>query len=171
MGFENIILTGFMGTGKTTVGKLLASKLNYEFVDTDDLIMSRCGKTIAQIFETEGENAFRNMEKGVAAELSEKEKLVVSTGGKMMLDTANAFALKKSGKIFCLVATPEEIMGRVSADSAIERPLLQGPAPEERIMRLFEERKEGYGRFTQIDTTGKNPQTVCSEIMDLFQEG
>lgn len=162
-----------MGTGKTTAGKLLSKELGYDFVDTDDLIMSRCGKTVALIFETEGENSFRSMERELAIELSEKEKLVISTGGKMMLDSENCTVLKKNGRIFCLAATPEEIMSRVSAnsvDSVVERPLLQVPEPEKRILRLLEERKEGYGKFVQINTTGKSPETVCKEIMKLFQE-
>ena len=92
-----------MGTGKTTAGKLLSKELGYDFVDTDDLIMSRCGKTVALIFETEGENSFRSMERELAIELSEREKLVISTGGKMMLDSENCAVLKKNGRIFCSV--------------------------------------------------------------------
>ncbi len=168
MNSENIILTGFMGTGKSTVGKLLAQALDYEFVDTDEIIMSRCGKTVAQIFETQGEGIFRKMEHDLALELSKIEKLVISTGGKMMLDSQNADTLGRRGNVFCLVATPDEIVARVSVDVTIERPLLQVENPKERILELLEERKEGYGEFTQIKTTGKFPDNVCREIMELL---
>ena len=112
----NIIITGFMGTGKTTVGKLLAKQLDYDFVDTDELIVTRSGQTVEEIFQEKGEETFREMEAAVAQELGGKEGLVISTGGRTMLDPKNATALSKGGRVFCLVATPEEIMERLEAE-------------------------------------------------------
>jgi len=168
MARSNIILTGFMGTGKSTVGKLLAEQLDYEFVDTDELIQSRTGQTIPEIFREQGEAAFRGMEAAVARELGEKEGMVIATGGRMMLDAANAEALCRRGQVFCLVATPEEILQRVSADACFERPLLESPNPMERIVELMQERKAGYGRFTQLITSGKSPAEVAGELLKIF---
>ena len=160
----NIILTGFMATGKTTIGRLLASQLGYEFVDTDRLIEDRCGLTIAEIFQEKGETVFRSMEADVARELGGKEGLVIATGGGLALDPANVAALKSRGRIFCLVATPEAIMGRASSD-AVVRPLLEGSNPMERIMELIKEREKAYMHFTQVDTTGKTPDEVVGILL------
>ncbi len=122
MSRPNIILTGFMATGKTTVGKLLAEQLDYEYVDTDELIVERSGQTVAEIFREKGEAAFREMEATVSRELGDKEGLVISTGGHLMLDAANAAALSKRGRVFCLVATPKEILQRIQNDKRVKRP-------------------------------------------------
>ena len=126
---RNIVLTGFMGTGKTTVGRLLAERLGYEFVDTDSLIEQRHG-TIAEIFRSRGEDAFRQIERELAAELGDRQGLVISTGGRLMLDPRNVASLSRNGRVFCLVATPDEILDRIVKDEAgIERPLLSVPDP------------------------------------------
>ena len=120
----NIVLTGFMGTGKTTAGRLLAERLGMEFVDTDELLEERHGP-IAEIFETRGEAAFRELEHALAEELSDRRGVVISTGGRMMLDADNVTALSRTGRVFCLVATPDEIFDRVSSDAdRTARPLL-----------------------------------------------
>ena len=106
----NIVLTGFMGTGKTTVGKKIAQQLAYDFVDTDELIQERAGKTVPEIFQEMGEVAFREMEAAVARELAGRQGIVISTGGRLMLDPDNAAALSSTGRVFCLVATPEDIL-------------------------------------------------------------
>jgi shikimate kinase len=168
MSSENIILTGFMGTGKTTVGRTLAAELGYEFVDTDVLIESRIGMSIAEFFREQGEAAFRKIESELAQELSHRQGLVISTGGRMMLDPTNALALSKTGLVFCLVAAPEEILQRVSGDGNV-RPLLQGPDSLEQIVELLEQRAEGYKRFPQIETTGKLPQTIAHELAERVQ--
>ena len=159
-----------MGTGKTTVGKLVAEALQYEFVDTDVEIMNRYHCTIAQIFENQGESAFRSMESELARELSLRQGLVISTGGKMMLDKANKDALEKSGPVFCLVADPGEIMHRVSRDSGAKRPLLQKADGMETLVTLLAERKQGYGQFIQVDTTAKSPDEVAQALMAMFHK-
>lgn len=142
---SNIILTGFMGTGKTTVGQLLAQRLQRPFVDTDALIVERDCRSIAQIFAEDGEAAFRAWERRVALELAQQQELVIATGGRLMLDEDNAEALEASGQVFCLTAVPETILARVQDDS--KRPLLNVPNPAERIAQLLEIRREGYGRY------------------------
>jgi shikimate kinase len=169
MSKPNIILTGFMATGKTTVGKGLAEQLGYAFVDTDELIAERSGQTVAEIFREKGEAAFRRMESEIARELGEKEGLVVSTGGRLMLDPANAAALGRRGRVFCLVATPEEILDRISKDKHVKRPLLEAPNPMHRIVELMQQREEGYGRFRQMVTSGKTPDEITRELIGIFQ--
>ncbi|MBF0199747.1 MAG: shikimate kinase [Desulfamplus sp.] len=168
---KNIILTGFMGTGKSTAGKLTADALNYDFVDTDEAIMLKAGQTVAQIFESQGEDAFRAMEHDLAVELSERSSLVISTGGKMMLDTENVRLLGRNGWIFCLTASPEEIIERISRDRTIKRPLLDVADPPRRIRELLGSRKKGYEKFMQIDTTSKTPEMICEKILSLFKSG
>ncbi|MFC1532897.1 3-dehydroquinate synthase [Thermodesulfobacteriota bacterium] len=166
---KNIILTGFMATGKTTVGKLLAEQLGYEFVDTDELIEASSGKTIAEIFREKGEQAFRKMESDLARDLADKEGLVISTGGRLMLDSDNAEVLSRRGRVFCLVATPEEILERAEHDTGMRRPLLEVPNPIERIMELMQQREEGYGLFPQLVTSEKVPKVVTKNLFGIIQ--
>ena len=164
----NIILTGFMGTGKTTVGKLLARRLKREFVDTDQLIEERQGLTIPDIFATLGEATFRRMEAEIARDLGERQGLVISTGGRLMLDPANVKALSSTGHVFCLVATPEEILSRVAGDADNHRPLLDGANPGERIAALLQERKKGYERFLTLATDNKKPSDIVEDILKIL---
>jgi 3-dehydroquinate synthase len=166
----NIVLTGFMGTGKTTVGNLIATQLGREFIDTDELIQSRHGKSIHQIFLEVGEAAFRQMEAEIVQELAKREGMVISTGGRLMLDPANVATLSRNGRVFCLVATPEEILTRIKKDSTHPRPLLEVPNPGERIVELLQQREQGYQRFLQVMTTDKHPAQVARDLLDLVSE-
>ena len=166
---RNVVLTGFMGTGKTTVGRLLAARLDYEFVDTDEVIVGRYGE-IADIFRTRGEDAFRQIERELAAELTVRERLVISTGGRMMLDPDNVAALGSSGRVFCLVATPDEIFDRISNNaSSIERPLLAVADPRQRIAELLSERSVAYRRVLQVSTDGIEPDDVAAALALLVR--
>jgi shikimate kinase len=168
-GASNVVLTGFMGTGKSTVGRLLARRLAYEFVDTDEVIEQRHGP-IPAIFAQRGEAGFRALERTVARELAERRGLVISTGGRMMLDAANVAALGRSGRVFCLVATAEEILQRVTADDGtIDRPLLAGEDPRRKVVELLAERAPGYARFDQIDTSGRSPDAIAAELAELLR--
>ena len=158
-----------MGTGKTTVGKLLAKKLKRKFIDTDQLIEERQGVTIPQIFTDLGESAFRKMEADISKELGKKEGLVISTGGRLMLDPANVAALSSTGKIFCLVATPQEILSRLESDKDNRRPLLDVPNPSEQILELLQERKKGYQRFLKLATGDKQPADVTENLLEFMQ--
>ena len=163
----NIILTGFMGTGKTSVGKILAQRLGYAFIDTDLLIEEREQASIPDIFREKGEPAFRQMEAAVARELGAREGLVVATGGKLMLDPANAEALSRNGKVFCLTAPPGEILARILKDGADQRPLLTGDDPEARISELLRERDPFYRAFPQMNTDGRTPLQIAETILSL----
>ena len=166
---QNIIFTGFMGTGKTTVGKLLAEKLGRQFIDTDDLIEERQGLTIPEIFDQLGEPAFRQMEAEIARELGQRQGLVISTGGRLMLDPANVEALSVNGRVFCLVATPQEILSRIEGDTDHHRPLLDVPNPGEQIVELLQERKKGYQRFLKMTTDEKQPADITTDLLDFMQ--
>lgn len=164
---KNIILTGFMGTGKTTVGKLLAAELGYEFIDTDKVIETRCGRSITEIFRESGEDTFRSMEADLVRELAEQEGLVIATGGRLMLDPVNAAALSRKGLVFCLAATPKEILSRVMKKKR-SRPLLNVPEPGERIIELLAQRADGYRRFYQVMTDDKTPREITKELINLI---
>jgi shikimate kinase len=153
----NVVLTGFMGTGKSTVGRILAELLGYEFVDTDDVIEARHGP-IETIFSERGEEAFRELEREVARELAERDRLVISTGGRLMLDPVNAATLRRA-RVFCLTASPETIAARVL--DGPPRPLLAGPSALARIRTLLAERAAGYAAFEQIPTDSLAPVDIA----------
>lgn len=160
-----------MGTGKTTVGRLLAARLGYEVVDTDRVIEERHGP-IPAIFAEHGEGHFRSLERQLAAELADRDGLVVATGGRMMVDPVNAEVLGSRALVVCLTASIDTILDRVGADGAAEeRPLLAGADVRGRITQLLAERAGGYGRFTQVDTDGRTPDQVAAVIAELLAAG
>jgi shikimate kinase/quercetin dioxygenase-like cupin family protein len=159
----NIILTGFMGTGKSTVGRIAASRLGFQFIDTDELI-ERTHGAITEIFATAGEAAFRRYEAEAAADLAEQSGLVISTGGRLLLDPENAARLTRTGRAFCLSATVDTLVDRL-ARSASTRPLLAGFDRRDRITALLNERGPGYARFEQIATDGRSPAGVVDELL------
>jgi aspartate racemase len=156
----NIVLTGFMGTGKSTVGRLLAAQLGRDFVDTDAIIEERHGP-IPEIFEARGEPTFRAMEHGVATELATRTGLVIATGGGMLIDPATAEIL--GGRVFCLSAPADELVRRVRP-GAPGRPLLQTSDPAARIAELLRERAGAYSRFEPVDTSDLGPGEVADAI-------
>ena len=157
----NVVLTGFMGTGKTTVGRLLADLLDYEFVDTDQLIEQRHG-AIETIFRERGEGAFRALERDLASELAHRDRLVISTGGRMLLDPENAATLQADARVFCLTASAETIAARV-LDGPV-RPLLAGPDPLARIRELLAERAAGYAAFEQVPTDSRSAAEIAHDL-------
>lgn len=163
-----IILTGFMGTGKTTVGKLLADQLHYGFIDTDELIETRNNRSISEIFQEFGEEAFRKIERDIVKEVAELDGVVISTGGRLMLDPENVNALSRNSRVLCLVATPDEILSRVSDDQEHKRPLLSVPNPKERIVELLQERNDKYRRFPQIATNERNPNDIARGLVEFI---
>lgn len=162
--FANLILTGFMGTGKTTVGRLLAQQLGWAFVDTDEWIVARAGQSIAEMFDQAGEAAFRQWEALAAWTLSRQRGQVIATGGRLMLDPANTLDLAPHSLTLCLTAPPPEIVRRISQEEG-RRPLLDVPEPAARVERLLQQRAAAYGRFPQVDTMGKLPAAVAAEIL------
>jgi shikimate kinase len=169
MAKKNIILTGFMGTGKSTLGRLLAEKLDYSFIDTDSLIEDRIGQTIANLFKEQGEAAFRKLEENLVQELAQQQGLVISTGGGLILNPKNVETFKKSGQIICLTATPAEILERVSSQNHI-RPLLLEKDPLSKIKELLEQRSPVYSQFQQLLTSGKNPHDLVKRLIELTYE-
>lgn len=164
----NIVLTGFMGTGKSTVGRLVAERLGRRFVDTDALIESRHGP-IPRLFAEHGEDHFRRLEHDVAAELAATSGLVVATGGRTMLDPANQATLGAGGTVVCLAASVEQLVLRLH-DEAEDRPLLQGDDPAGRITALLAEREAGYARFPQVVTDGRTPAEVADAVIALIAD-
>lgn len=163
---RNVVLTGFMATGKTTVGRVLAEQLGFELVDTDTLIEDRHGP-IPQIFVEYGEEEFRRMEREVAAELADRERLVISTGGRMMVDPVNVAALAGSGDVFCLTASVDTIVDRLQAAGTDSRPLLAGHDLRTRVLELLAARAAAYAEFTQVATDGLTPDQIADAIVSL----
>jgi len=161
---RNIIITGFMGTGKSTIGKLLAEKLGRPFMDTDEEIERRVGMTIPEIFQRDGEARFRHIERRMCRFLAAQNGYVISTGGGMLVDESNRDVMLASGFVVCLNAAPEVIAERLKADKA-ERPLLKGD-----WRGLLDKRRDAYAAIPhQVDTTGKTPDAITDEIIQLWQ--
>ncbi|MGC8829659.1 MAG: shikimate kinase [Verrucomicrobiia bacterium] len=151
--FYNVSLIGFMGTGKTTVGRLVAARLHYGFIDTDHLIEMRVGKSITKIFEEEGEARFREYEKAVVAELESFRKMVIATGGGLGANSENLESLKKHSLVVCLWASPETIYERIKKQT--HRPLLQTPEPLTKIRELLALREPVYRQADVLISTDK----------------
>lgn len=166
---KNIVLTGFMGTGKTEVGKILAQRFGYTFLDADSIIEQEQKMSITEIFRLYGEPHFRDIESAVLRRLAEREGVVISTGGGAVLRQENMDNLRKKGVIVCLTASPETILKRTSNDST--RPLLQVEDPLKKIKELLEFRRPYYERSDiMIDTEGKSPLEVAEEIMERIKD-
>ena len=162
---ENIVLTGFMGTGKTAVGRELSRLLNMELVDVDTEIEKSQKMTINEIFKKFGEPKFREIETEMIQKLSEHKNVIISTGGGAVLKQENMDALRKRGVIVCLMATPETILKRTVRSS--NRPLLQVEDPFARIKELLDFRRPFYEKADiVIDTEGKTPLQIAEEIME-----
>jgi len=167
---KNIVLLGFMGTGKSIVGRRLAVELGYHFVDTDQVIETREKKRIPLIFSENGEAYFRKMEAEVVEELSAWQGYVISTGGGVPLNPGNLKALEQGGILVTLVTRPEVILRRVQRRSG-ERPLLKGPDPLAAIKRLLSEREAFYSRSAvTVDTSdiaiGESVQRILVQLPD-----
>ena len=160
---RNIVLIGFMGTGKSTVGKRLAQALAWDFVDTDCEIGEVTNLTVTEIFRRHGEKRFRSEESIVVARLSQLEHIVIATGGGTVLNPLNWEALANTGTVIGLHASLEAILRRIGHKN--DRPLLKGPIEE--IEKLWSERQQCYAQadFT-VDTSEKNIDEVVNEILD-----
>lgn len=166
---RNIVLLGFMGTGKSSVAEELAARLNARLISTDRLIEKREGMTINEIFAEKGEPYFRSSEKKVVKEASGMDGVIIDAGGGVVLDKENLDALGRNGVLFCLDARPETIARRTSAAS--DRPLLKAGDPLTEIRRLLEKRAPYYAAVRhQMDTDGKTAREVADEILRIFHE-
>src|SRR5438552_9085274 len=164
---ENIALIGFMGSGKSSVGHLVAAHLHFSFVDTDEMIESRAGRTIAEIFSQAGESVFRELEGQVLSELSRARSTVISTGGGLAANAANLASLKEHALVVCLWASPELIWQRVRGQ--VHRPLLQGPDPEGRIRQLLSAREPFYKQAdVLVNTEQRSVKEVAQHVLHQF---
>ncbi|MCZ8520261.1 MULTISPECIES: shikimate kinase [Paenibacillus] len=162
MNCRNIVLIGMMGTGKSTVGQALAAQLGWRFVDTDAVIERNTGKTIPELFASEGEAYFREAEREAVAAVLQSSGQIVATGGGAVLREENREAMKEGGLVVALLASPEKIIERVRTDT--NRPLLQGNL-EERVHTLAENRREAYGfADLAVDTSELDVESIVDEI-------
>lgn len=169
---ENVVLIGFMGVGKTSLGKLLAAKLGRPFVDLDEKIEHDAAMTIPEIFARYGERFFREMEKKAVREVCTRRNIVIATGGGTVKDAENLQLLKSSGVIICLTTEPEEIFRRTERRG--ERPILDASREDrlDAIRKLLTEREEFYSQADfQIDTTSWSPLQIVNEICDYLKRG
>lgn len=165
---KNIVLIGFMGTGKSTVGSRLARKLQRKFVDMDREIERVVGMTVSEIFKRYGEIRFRSEEKLMVQKLARQNGLVIATGGGVVLDPVNIENLSPNGIIICLEATPDEIYQRVNRKKGT-RPLLRKVLSPEDIEEMLKARESLYAQADyQISTSGKSPEQIVNEIMGLI---
>ncbi len=163
----NITLAGFMGTGKSAVGRRLAEALGREFVDMDAVLEAREGLPVRRIFDEKGEQYFRSLERSLVVELAARRNLVIAAGGGAILDPANFRRLAAAGPVICLTAAPETIAARLGA--AQTRPLLAGGDPARilgEIRRLLAERQPAYAAVPwQVATDGLTAAAVARRIL------
>ncbi len=170
---RNVVLTGFMGSGKTAAGRVLAASLDFGFVDTDDLVRRDAGRDIPLIFEQEGEAGFRLRERGAIAALAGRARRVIATGGGAVVDPANAAALRRLGPVVWLRASPESILARLGGDEA--RPLLAGAEGPEAMLRrigdLLASREAAYAAADlAVDTDGIGPEETARAILAALEK-
>jgi shikimate kinase len=165
---QNIALIGFMGTGKSSVGRIAAEHLRFEFLDTDDSIERETGKTIAEIFAQNGEAAFRQLEEDTARKLSARRRIVISAGGGFVANPNNLASLKSHALVVCLWASPETIWERVRTQT--HRPLLQTADPLGKIRKLLAERSAAYHQADAMIHTGfRSPREVAQQVLHQFR--
>lgn len=155
MSNPSIILTGFSGTGKSTVGRLLEERLNRQFIDTNELIVQESGMSIEEIYQPEGEAVFRVRERSLARRLAGRANLIVASGDRFMLDPVNATLLGQNNWVFWLEA------------GELKRPLLSGHEPEKRIASHLARQAEGYSQFTRISSDGRTAEMVATQIAEI----
>ena len=168
VGSMNIILVGFMGTGKTVVARVLAGRLKMKYLDVDDVIEADAGCSVNEIFLKSGEAHFRYLEKQAVRKVSALDKQVIATGGGVVLDKQNIERLKDNGILVCLSATPEVVYSRVKAQR--HRPLLNVDRPREAIKNLLDIRQPYYSQadFT-IDTSELTVEETVKKIIKLLK--
>lgn len=165
---KNIILVGFMGTGKTTVGQQLATQLGMPLLDMDHLIETAEEKSISQIFEDHGEAYFRNLERALVQQLAPTNGNIISTGGGIVLNPDNLVDFAQHGLIVCLSATPQTILQRLRDDQ--NRPLLAGEK-EKQVQTLLTQRQSLYSTIAfQVKTDARSPQEIVDSILIEYHQ-
>lgn len=168
---RNLVLVGFMGSGKTTIGRLLAARLGYPFVDSDRKLESRVGMTVTEIFAEKGEEYFRAREKEIISRLSRYTGTVIATGGGVVLDGDNVQRLRRNGVLILLQASPEVILERTGRRQ--NRPLLAVEEREERVRALLAQREDLYAKAADavVDTSECSPQEAADQIIEFVRQG
>lgn len=164
---RNIVLIGFMGTGKSTVARAVATRLDRPYIDMDMLIEEREGMKISDIFAEKGEPYFRQLERTLTQELSQKENQVIAPGGGIVLNPENVSDFSRTGLVICLVADPETILHRIASDT--HRPLLERDGDKmQHISDLLEKRRSLYEAIPlRIDTTRLSAREVADRVIAL----
>ncbi len=166
---KNIVITGFMGTGKTAAGFQVSVQMRMEFFDTDHIIENQSGLTISEIFAKFGESHFRKLERTVIEDLAGREHIVIATGGGTLLDKHNRNLLSRNGLIVCLLSRPEVIADRLAQYN--DRPLLANRKTIWDIIKLLGLReKEYHGLPNHIDTSDKTSAEVVREVIMLYRK-
>jgi shikimate kinase len=164
---QNIALIGFMGTGKSSVGQMVAAQLHFTFLDTDHVIEARAGKMISEIFAQQGEPAFRELERNIVGELVSRKKTVISTGGGLPANPENLASLKTHSLVVCLWASPEKIWERVRSQT--HRPLLREPDPLAKIRSLLADREPFYREAdVLLNTEMRSLKDVAQQVIHQF---
>jgi shikimate kinase len=164
---HNLALIGFMGSGKSSVGRLVADVLHFTFLDTDHVIEARAGKPINDIFAQDGEPAFREWERRIVEELTRREKTVIATGGGLPADPANLASLKTHALVICLWASPESIWERVRGHD--HRPLLNEHDPLSKIRELLAAREPYYRQAdVLVNTEMRSLREVAQHVIHQF---
>ena len=171
---RNIILVGFMASGKSSVARALARRTGWPRVDADEEIVSRAGKPIADIFRDSGEDAFRELERTVTSDICEESGRIIAAGGGSFIDDQNRRTMLDCGTVFYLSAQPETIHRRVTRGNpnAPTRPMLAGGDPLERITELLALRAPSYTQAHHaVETDGLSPDQVAQAILDICGPG
>ena len=164
---RNLTLIGFMGTGKSSVGRLVADQLHFTFLDTDAVIEARAGASIEDIFKQHGEPVFREWESRIVAELTRRNKTVISTGGGLPANETNLASLKTHSLVVCLWASPDKILQRVRNQT--HRPLLKDPDPPGRIRQLLSAREPFYRQADiLVNTEFRSLREVAQQVLHQF---
>ena len=164
----NLALIGFMGTGKSSVGRLVADQLRFDFLDTDELIETRAGQSITEIFAQNGEPAFRELEHQLVTELATRTRTVIATGGGLPMNPANLDLLKQHALVICLWASPDKVFERVHNQT--HRPLLHQPDPRTKIRALLTAREPIYRQAdVLVNSEFRSIREVAQQVVNQFR--
>ena len=171
----NIVLIGYRGAGKSTVGRMLAARAGKKFVDADDWVEEHCGASIREIVQSKGWQHFRDLERGVIEEICRRDQLIIAPGGGAVLDPVNVQSLKKNGLVIWLKADGEVLGRRINQDprTPASRPTLTGKGALEEFQEVLAVRNPYYAQAAdvQVDTSALSLEEVVEKVWSILQEG